>query len=187
MKFEDAITLAKHRSDCHPDNIETLVRVVRDLKNVPGDIVEVGSYRCGATIAMAVAAPNKGVYAFDLFGGLPYGQIGFENFADADFKEVQSTVVQFPNITLIRGKHEETIPEFCAVDDFNLSLIFMDSDHYSSHTVALGKFWPRLSSGGMVVFHDPSFAGVQQSVLEVLGIAIQKFEDSPNMGYIVKQ
>jgi O-methyltransferase len=186
VTLQEAIALAKSRSDCHPNNIDTLVQIVNELKYVDGCIVECGSYRCGATIAMAAAAPNRQVYAFDLFGGLPYGNIGFENFADADFEEVQSVVSQFPNIQLIRGLHENTVPKFSAQP---VALLFMDSDHYGSHWVALEYFWPMLLSGGMIVFHDWSFEGVQTAIQLVLGDIENensRYPESPNMGFIVK-
>lgn len=191
MNFEDAIALAKSRSDCHPDNIDSLVQIVNELAEVPGDIVECGSYRCGATIAMAAANPNKYVCAFDVFGGLPYGgaQAGFDNFADNDFDEIRDAILEFENIFLIRGRHEEKVP---ASDITSVSLLFMDSDFYESHKVCLSHFWPLLSSGGKVVFHDPSFAGVKQAVTETIPV-YQTLESgrlpapSENMGYITKR
>ena|ERR1700719_481411 len=200
MNFEEAVALGKARSDCHPDNIDTLVRIVSRLQDVPGDIVECGSYKCGATIAMAAASrglkrispflrphSTKTVYAFDLFGGLPYGVgAGFENFSNANYEEIESVTSQFPNIVLVRGHHEDTIPMF---PNLSVSLLFMDSDFYTSHKVALEHFWPLLSSGGMIVFHDWSFPEVQKAI----SIAIPEpftsgqFTDSPNMGFIVKK
>jgi predicted O-methyltransferase YrrM len=181
------IDLAKSRSDCAPQNIDTLVRIVNELRDVPGDILEVGAYRCGATIALANADPAKEVYAFDLFGGLPYGNVGFENFADADLQEIGLTVLPFENIHLIRGLHETIIPIFPARP---VSMIFMDSDHYSSHKVALEHFWPRLSSKGIAVFHDWSFPSVQKAIQETIPSSEQAstgtFPDSQNMGFIVK-
>lgn len=187
MNFEEAISLAKSRTDCHPDNIDTLVQIVNELKYVDGSIVEVGSYKCGATIALAAADPNRKVYAFDLFGGLPYGNIGFENFADADFEEIKTVTSQFPNIHLVRGPHETTIPKFPAQ---SIALLFMDSDHYKSHCVALEHFWSMLLSGGMVVFHDWAFEGVQAAIEYALGPDAEnvnyRYPESPNMGFIVK-
>jgi O-methyltransferase len=195
MNLEEAIALGKSRSDCHPDNIDTLVRIVNELKNVPGDIVECGSYKAGSAIAMAAAARSvcchstiKKVYAFDLFGGLPYGVgAGFENFSNANYEEIESVTTQFPNIILVRGHHEETIPKF---PNHPVSLLFMDSDFYTSHKVALEHFWPLLSSGGMVVFHDWKFEGVQTAIEYVLGPNTEnvnhRYPESLNMGFIVK-
>ena len=196
-EFAAAVELGKSRSDCHSSNIDSLVQIVNSLRDVPGDIAECGSYRCGASIAMAATAElhptGKEVYAFDLFGGLPYGdsQKGFENFAGVDFEETVDVTDPFPNLYLVQGLHETTIPKFVQGNHTPLSLIFMDSDFYESHKVCLTHLWPLLSSKGMVVFHDWSFPGVQQAIAETIPTneiaASGTLESSPNMGYIVKK
>lgn len=189
MNFDDAIALAKSRSDCEPKNIDTLVRVVRELVNLTGSIVECGSYRCGTTIAMAAADPLRTVFAFDTFGGLPYGDgVGFQNFANTSFGEILEVTSRCPRITLVQGKHEDTVPVFPLT---KICLLFMDSDHYSSHQVCLKHFWPQLCSGGYVIFHDPSFEGVRKAIAETIPsneiASTGRFADSKNMGYIVKR
>ena len=42
MQFEDALALAKERSDCGPKNIDALVEIVRESENILGDIAEFG-------------------------------------------------------------------------------------------------------------------------------------------------
>jgi hypothetical protein len=190
LNLQEAIALGKSRSDCEPKNIDTLVRIVNETETIPGDIVECGSYRCGATIAMAAANPDKWVFAFDVFGGLPYGesQAGFDNFAKNNINEILEAIRPFENIILIRGRHEETVPD-CKLK--SISLLFMDSDFYESHAVCLSHFWPLLSSGGVIVFHDWSFPGVQKAVAEFIPADACQFigtlADSPNMGCIVKK
>ena len=183
---EEMIALGKSRSDCHPTNIDTLVNTVRHPDE--GDVVECGAYRCGATIAMAAAAPDRHIFAFDTFGGLPYTEKeGFVNFAETNFEEIKSVTDRFPNITLIRGRHEDTVPNFPARP---LALLFMDSDHYGSHVVCLKHFWPMLIHGGLAVFHDIAFAGVQQAIDEHIPkneiFTSGRFESSQNMGYVIK-
>jgi len=196
VNFYEALDLAKSRSDCHPYNIDYLMGAVSHVTYIRGDIVEIGSYKCGASIAMAASVlyhqrtpgpVEKKVYAFDTFGGLPYDEaVGFENFANTDWEEIKETVKPF-EIVLVRGKHEDTIPTF---PPRPLSLIFMDSDHYSSHKVALTHLWPMLSHEGIVVFHDWAFPGVQKAIAETIPeldiLRSGTCESSPNMGYIVK-
>jgi hypothetical protein len=151
-------------------DLEHLSGMVYTTRDLPGVIVEVGSYKCGATAVLAEAAvkytnPIKDVYAFDIFGGLPYeNQETFLSFADADFEEILEFVRPYSNIKLIRGKHEETIPNFKK----EISLIFLDSDFYSSHFVALKNFWPLLPSKGAIVFHDWKFDDVQRAIRDSL-------------------
>jgi len=188
--YEWAVRVGKSRSDCASENIDTLIRLVCETPQ--GEIIECGSYRCGASIAMAAASEyynrNKTVYAFDTFGGLPYGDgVGFDNFAQADFIEIQAATRPYKQLRLVRGKHENTVPHFSTRP---ISLLFMDSDHYSSHVVCMTKFWPMLVSGGYAVFHDWGFEGVQLSLHETIPQKeIQRsgvFETSRNMGYLLK-
>lgn len=186
----NAIELAKSRADCSSECVDALVGFVNETRDVPGDIVECGSYRGGTAIAMAATAPHKMVYAFDVFGGLPYGdeQKGFENFAKNDFEEVQAAVAPFKNLVLVRGKHEDTIPDYAGVSwGDSISLIFLDSDFYSSHKVVLETLYHHVSPGGRIVFHDWYFDGVQQAVREVLGNAPNNYSvPGTNMGVIHK-
>lgn len=201
MNFEEALALGKSRSDCAPENLDSLVELLRELDaaGVPGDIAECGAYRCGATIAMAAAttlspgSPYRGpgrplsrtVWAFDLFGGLPYEGRGYENFGNADLREVESVTRAFPNIVLVRGKHEDTVPTFWRP----LALVFLDSDHYESHLACLRSLWPLLSPGGLVVFHDPGFQDVRRAILstEAGSGTLEAVPGSPNMKMIRKK
>src|SRR5260370_7213630 len=111
-EFKEGGKGGKWGSDCCSACGELLVETVKiqAKAQIMGDIVECGSYRCGATIAMAAAAAyyetGKRVTAFDTWGGLPHGpaQQGFENFADADFNEVVQVTTPF-HLALLRGKH----------------------------------------------------------------------------------
>ena len=161
------IELGKSRSDCSAAQLDLLLTFVSAVQNSPGDIVEVGSWKCGASIMMASAAPHKYVFAFDLFGGLPYGEgKGFENFASADWDEILAATKPFRNLHLLRGQHETTVPTFASFGK-PISLIFLDSDHYSSHHTTLLSLCPLLSKGGLIVFHDWTFPEVQKAVSEI--------------------
>jgi hypothetical protein len=196
-EFQEAILLGKSRSDCSSGCIDLLVEVVATHKRagIAGDIAECGSYRCGATIAMAAAVDyheaGKRVFAFDTWCGLPYGpeQQGFENFADVNFTEVCDAVERF-EIDLIRGRHEDTVPPFAAYSKTigrKFSLLFMDSDFYDSHLTCLRSFWPLITRRGGVVFHDWTFQGVQQAIEDAVDEKEYNRYDLPNnMGMIVK-
>lgn len=166
MDQSSAVILGKSRSDCAPEYLEKLMDNLCTVLDVPGDVAEFGSYLCGAAICMAAKAPEKTVYSFDLFGGLPYGPgAGFENFGGTSFIEIKIATSPFKNLKLVKGKHEDTVPKF----NKKLSFIHMDSDFYSSHRVCLEHCWPLLSPGGIIMFHDwdNSFPGVQRAVAEV--------------------
>ncbi len=201
-EFQEAVLLGKSRSDCSSGCIDLLVETVARHKQsqIAGDIMECGSYRCGATIAMAAAAEyyetGKRVFAFDLWNGLPYGPgVGFENFGDVDFAEILEATAPFTNIVKVQGKHEESVPDFVrkwstvlAPSHLPLvSLLFMDSDFYDSHVVCLRSIWPLITARGGVIFHDWHFQGVQQAITDAVNIKEYNRYDLPhNMGMIVK-
>lgn len=170
MNFEEAIKLGKSRSDCSSSNLDTVSEIIIRDKNILGNIAELGSYRCGNTISMAASALQtnptnpKVVYAFDMFGGVPYDTPQpFDHFGNVDFEEISLVCNQFPNIILVKGPHEKTVPNF---ESEPLSLIYLDSDYYSSHKVCLEHLWPMLSPGGSIIFHDWAFEEVQQAINE---------------------
>lgn len=198
VEFQQIVKLGKSRSDCSSGCIDQLVeRIEAHASGVRGDIIECGSYRCGATIAMAAAAEyygranlnEKWVYALDTWDGLPYGekQQGFENFGDVDYLDVLEATRPF-GITLIRGKHEIMAPRFVENFDGPVSLLFMDSDFYDSHVVCLRNFWPLLSRDGCVMFHDWTFQGVQQAIRDAVNDnEYNRYDLGHNMGMIVKK
>ena len=149
-----------------PERSRLVLReLMAETASVPGDVVEAGCYRCGTTAILAEEAAKRGkvVYAFDLWGGLPYGeeQTAFREFGDVEFEEVRRYISQWPNVELVRGRHEETVP---AWEKRPLSLAFIDSDFGSSHDVCLAHFLPVLSPGGAVVFDDPAIGEVAASM-----------------------
>jgi O-methyltransferase len=153
------------RSDATQGQLELLLDMLAETESVPGDIAEVGSWRCGTSGLMAYRYPKRTIYAFDLFGGYPYGKERSLTWVEEGdrWDEVQQVAKQFPNLIPVRGKHEQTIPEF-ARRGRPLSLIFMDSDHYESHCVALEYLCPLLSSGGVLIFHDFEFTEVRVAI-----------------------
>lgn len=184
-----AIAFGKQRSDCARENIETLVVLIARLRasEIPGDIVECGAYRCGATIAMAAAAPDRTVWAFDLFGLDPAYAAGpdgmFAHVADGNLEEIAAATRPFPNIRLVQGRHETRIPEL----QTPIALLFLDSDFYDSHRVCLSHLWPQVSVGGLAVFHDPGFEEVWRA-LDEQGLTgrLVDVPGSPNMRMVEK-
>jgi O-methyltransferase len=158
-EISELLKLGQSRSACRPDQLQMLIDVVGHIKDLPGDIIEIGSYKCGSTIVLAAASglnsSTKKVFAFDTFSGMPaiseFDTHTNGTFDDITFDEIKAATTPFLNLELVRGLHEKTIPEF---GHRPVSLIFMDSDLYESHSLCLKHFWPDVVKGGFVVFHD---------------------------------
>ena len=189
MTRDEGVAFGKNRADTYSIQIDEILKIVDRTIDVPGVIIEAGSYKCGVSICMAAANPLKSVFAFDLFGtesGLPYGEgVGYETFAQVDLDEVTQATAQFPNLTLVVGKHEDKIPAW-AETPTPISLIYLDSDHYSSHKVVLDTLWPLLNCGGALIFHDFGFTAVQQAVKECLDPKNYIQQVSMGMGFLRK-
>lgn len=155
--------MTERRAILPDDAIADIVRVIEELRDVPGDIAECGAYRCGTTIVLAKHAAPKRVYAFDVFGGSPYNDGSFGGFENADITEIFEFIKDFKNITLVQGKHEQTIPEHAPP---TLSLLIIDSDHYASAIHCLTHLVPRISPGGVVLIDDKNFDGISRAVSE---------------------
>lgn len=178
VRVNGLIALGAARSICSQDNLHAIINMLAQVRNVPGDIVEVGSYQGGGTITLAAVSeditnPVKQVFAFDTFSAMPavseFDEHKAGNFGDMDFEEISKAVAVLPNITLVRGIHEETIPAF---PPRPLAFVFMDSDLYVSHLVALQHFWPMISKGGVIMFHDSKTddcPGVRKAIAEFFG------------------
>jgi O-methyltransferase len=158
-RFVELYELGTSRSACAPAQLQSLVEIVKAAEKVPGDIIEIGSYKCGSTIVLAAASelcsPNKTVFGFDIFKEMPAGskfdQDLSHSFGDLDFEEIKSVTEQISNLAVVRGLHEETIPVF---PPRPISILFLDSDLYESHRIALEHFWPMLSENGLLILHD---------------------------------
>lgn len=131
-----------------------LSKIVEEVKDVPGIIVECGTYRGGSAVAMAVTAPDKPVWCFDTFSGMPE-VTEFDQHKKGDFTttydEVKRAVEPYPNILLIAGEFKNTFPKVMRVP---ISLLYLDCDLYESYKIALETFWPMVSPGGWLVAED---------------------------------
>jgi O-methyltransferase len=158
MSSQDIVKLGLSRSACRPEQLKSLAELVYQLRNIPGDIVEIGSYKCGSTLILGAqsedCSPAKKVFAFDTFSERPeasaFDSKTLPSFA-SNFEEAKNVTSVLPAIELVQGLHEDTIPKFAHRP---VSLLFLDSDMYTSHVVALKHFWPDISPGGFLVFHD---------------------------------
>jgi O-methyltransferase len=147
-----------------------------DRTGVPGALVDCGAWNGGSTILMSTAAPNRDVWAFDSFAGLPEpreldgresadlgGELvasehklrdGFERFADPARLHVSA------------GWFEETL-EDAAGEIGRVAVLHCDGDWYDSVLLTLEVMYPLVSPGGFVVIDDyGTFPGAQRATDE---------------------
>jgi len=150
--------------------------VQMDRAGVPGALVDCGVWNGGSTILMASAAPQREVWAFDSFAGLPEpkqldgheseglgGELvgsehklreGFDRFANPARLHVRA------------GWFEDTLAS--ATDEIgSVALLHCDADWFDSVLLTLEVMYPLVSPGGFVVIDDyGTFPGARTATEE---------------------
>jgi O-methyltransferase len=155
------------------DDLQACVEsVVRD--GVPGDLIEAGAWRGGASMLMRATLDSLGeertVLVADSFQGFPAGAEA--DLAGFDFLAVPLDEVResFARLGLDRGV--EFLPGFfeqtlTGLADRTWALVRIDADTYEPTRAALDALYPNLSPGGYVVLDDyGSFEGSRRAVDE---------------------
>jgi hypothetical protein len=150
-------------------NFRRLIESALEL-NVPGDIVETGVWRGGASImAKAVLTAfgdtQRRVILADSFEGLPppddaYPQDAGSTLHEEDqlavsLEEVRHNFTKFDllddRVIFLKGWFRDTIPT-APVD--RISVLRLDGDMYESTIIPLRHFYDKVSAGGFVIVDD---------------------------------
>jgi len=139
-------------------------------EDVPGDILEAGVWRGGASILARAVLASRGVtdrrvIAADSFEGLPPPSEQFPADAGADFhthpelavslEQVRANFERFglldDQVVFLKGWFRDTMPR---VDAHALAVLRLDGDMYESTIVPLTHLFDRVSPGGWVIVDD---------------------------------
>ena len=143
----------------------TLFELSREVarRHVPGALVDCGSWNGGSTVLLAAGAPDRPVYAFDSFEGLPepgeldgpesVGQAGFCLGSEANVRRAFARHVPGADLHVRAGWFEDTFPEAAREID-HVAVLHCDGDWYDSVMLSLETFYPKVPSGGYVVIDD---------------------------------
>jgi hypothetical protein len=157
------------------DNIRNCIEsILRD--GVPGDLIETGVWRGGASIFMrgvlkAHGVDDRMVWVADSFEGLPAPdperfpleakvqagpvmQKAYRNFA-VGLEEVKRNFAAYglldDHVKFLKGWFKDTLP---SAPIHKLSLMRLDGDFYESTMDGLNALYHRLSIGGFVIVDD---------------------------------
>ena len=151
-------------------NVRALIQRALD-ENVPGDFMECGVWRGGATILMrAVLAArqvtDRTVWVADSFAGLP--EVGADGhpsdheewarfnglFAAAE-DDVRANFEKFglldDQVRFLPGWFEDSLP---VAEVEQLAVLRLDADLYDSTMTALTHLYPKVSPGGYLIIDD---------------------------------
>jgi len=172
-EFERYYRLADRRSLVSRDRCYVLYSLARQAAHATGDFWECGVYK-GGTAAMLAAllrdiAPSRKLHLFDTFQGMPETDAGKDVHRKGDFSDTSLSKVK----AYLGGDervifHPGLIPAtFAGLESERIAFAHIDVDIYKSIIDSLDFIWPRLSSGGVVVFDDygfPTCPGARQAV-----------------------
>ncbi len=152
------------------DNLQHCVETV--LKDgVPGDLLEAGVWRGGASIFMRAVlkvhgVTNRRVWLADSFAGLPPPDLArYPQDAGSRFHTVEQLAVALEQVRkhfehygllddqvrFLKGWFKDTLP---AAPVERLAVARLDGDMYESTLDAISSLYPKLSPGGFLIVDD---------------------------------
>jgi hypothetical protein len=177
-------------------------------KDSPGVYVECGVAAGAQIIAMAAGAPNKTIYAFDSFEGIPLASNKDDQAPGLHFftKTEQAALPNPGEQVLVSSGATsvsiESFKEHCfnsgvgtrnikpvrgwfeeTVQNFNrdkIAILRLDGDLYNSTYVCLKYLYPKLIDGGVCIIDDAALPGCWNAVIDYFDT-----EDMPNMDFIM--
>ena len=152
------------------DNLQDCIRTII-ADDVPGDLIETGVWRGGASIFMRAALmafedDRRTVWCADSFAGLPKPNVEMypqdrgmtwhtSSALAVSEKEVIENFRRYgmldERVKFLKGWFKDTLPT-APID--KLSLIRLDGDMYESTLDALNNLYSKLSPGGFLIIDD---------------------------------
>jgi len=156
-------TMVGHR---RLDNLQKCISDVLE-NNVPGDLIETGAWRGGASIFMRAVLKARGVmdrvvWVADSFQGLPPPQSSTDgnDLSDVEYlqvslEQVKANFAKFglldEQVRFLPGWFKDTLPKAPVQ---KLAILRLDGDLYSSTMDALENLYSKVSRGGYVIVDD---------------------------------
>lgn len=152
------------------NHLEQCINEVID-NNIPGDLVETGSWRGGATMLMKAILneredTTRSVWVADSFKGLPPPDekkypadrdmnLHKNHILSAGLKDVKQAFADFnlldERVQFLEGWFKDTLP---VAPIHAIALLRLDGDMYESTMDALTHLYPKLSRGGILIVDD---------------------------------
>jgi O-methyltransferase len=133
-----------------------IMSLVDAIKNVPGDLAELGVAGGASAKMIATRAPGRTLHLFDTFEGLPDPSIkDSARFKKQQYRHALEAVREYlkdqPNVRFYKGLFPETAAN---LQSTHFAFVHLDGDLYESTIEGLKWFYPRLNKGGILVCHD---------------------------------
>jgi O-methyltransferase len=156
-----------------PQEAFQLFSAVRKTGKVIGDLAEVGVFQGATAKLVCEAKGDRTLHLFDTFEGLPEPS-SFDNQAEFfrgrfayELDAVQTYLSCYTNVYYHRGLFPDSVS--AAVRETRFSFVNLDVDLYQSMLDCINFFYPRMSTGGIIIAHDYGHlisAGVRKAIDE---------------------
>jgi len=182
------------RSAINIEKLPPMYDLIQQRTYLEGDVVEVGVFRGGVGILLGDMLPNKNIYLFDTFEGIPEvcKKDNFHiitDFEDVDYEEVKKTLSEWPNIEVYKGFFpNETSNQILSNKKF--SIVHIDTDTYNSYINCLEFFYPRMVPNGLILlddYNEPSCEGATFATNEFIETKSEIVQNIGKQYYIIKQ
>lgn len=159
--------------------LETILK-----EGIPGDCIETGVWRGGATIFMRAILKvfndlERKVWVCDSFEGLPLvnvekypqdrdvGCLHYINYLSVPLETVQKNFQKYGlldnQVVFVKGYFSETLPTI-PIDC--IALLRLDGDYYESTMDALVNLYPKVSIGGFIIIDDWFMSSCETAILD---------------------
>jgi O-methyltransferase len=137
----------------------SLYLLMEQIKNVPGDILEVGTWRGGTAGLFTQMVPGKTAYLADTFEGVVKSS-DWEHYEDKAHADTSEELVDgflkndigVSNYKILKGIFPEDTGD--QMTDVQLAFVYLDLDVYLSTKDAFNFVWKNVSRNGIVAFDD---------------------------------
>ena len=161
-EFKDVMAAVARHSNVKPERVWILYSLAQQARHVPGNFWECGVYKGGtATVLERVVSSdrNKQLHLFDTFAGLPahapdrdFHRQGL--YSDTSLESVKNVVGRDDHIVYHAGFIPDTFENMTAE---HIAFAHVDVAIYQSVLDCCVFIYPRMSTGGFIVFDDYGF------------------------------
>lgn len=126
----------------------------RSIARLPGDVAEVGTFQGGSAKLLSRALPEKQIFTFDTFEGLPTTET-LAGVVQGEYRADHASVTRFledsRNVSIIKGYFPGSAT---SISERTFCFVHMDTDLYQSTYDSLSFFYPKMARGGILISHD---------------------------------
>ncbi len=154
------------------EKANVIARLAKYLSGYEGDLVEIGVYKGGGSKIILDNSEVGELFAFDTYEGLPEPtdidrEIDLKggDLSDTSCEDVKA-YLDSARAHVIKGLFPKSKPR--GFSKRKLKFVHIDVDFYESTLKSLKAVYPMLINGGIIVFDDYSFRGVQTAIHEYI-------------------